>query len=75
MLIGYIYIYIASPSVLSGKESMCNGGVAGAEVSIPGLGRSLGEGHCNLLQYSWRIPWTEEPGGLQNPGSQRVGGD
>ena len=21
---------------------------------------------------SWRIPWTEEPGGLQSKGSQRV---
>ena len=21
----------------------------------------------------WRIPWTEEPGGLQSVGSQRVG--
>ena len=33
--------------------------------SIPGLGRSLGGGHGNPLQYScWRIPWTEESGGL-----------
>ena len=23
----------------------------------------------------WRIPWTEEPGGLQSIGSQRVGHD
>ena len=23
----------------------------------------------------WRIPWTEEPGGLQSTGSQRVGHD
>ena len=23
----------------------------------------------------WRIPWTEEPGGLQSMGSQRVGHD
>ena len=22
---------------------------------------------------AWRIPWTEEPGGLQSIGSQRVG--
>ena len=22
---------------------------------------------------AWRIPWTEEPGGLQSRGSQRVG--
>ena len=24
---------------------------------------------------AWRIPWTEEPGGLQSRGSQRVGRD
>ena len=24
---------------------------------------------------TWRIPWTEEPGGLQTMGSQRVGQD
>ena len=24
---------------------------------------------------AWRIPWTEEPGGLQALGSQRVGHD
>ena len=27
--------------------------------------------HCGTL--AWRIPWTEEPGGLQTMGSQRVG--
>ena len=27
--------------------------------------------HSSVL--SWRIPWTEEPGGLQSTGSQRVG--
>ena len=26
--------------------------------------------HSNIL--AWRIPWTEEPGGLQTTGSQRV---
>ena len=24
---------------------------------------------------AWRIPWTEEPGGIQSTGSQRVGLD
>ena len=24
---------------------------------------------------AWKIPWTEEPGGLQSTGSQRVGHD
>ena len=27
--------------------------------------------HSSVL--TWRIPWTEEPGGLQSMGSQRVG--
>ena len=25
--------------------------------------------------FAWEIPWTEEPGGLQSVGSQRVGHD
>ena len=25
--------------------------------------------------HAWRIPWTEEPGGLQSTGSPRVGQD
>ena len=40
--------------------------------SVPGLGRSPGGGHGNPLQYSWIIPWTEEAGGPQSIGSQRV---
>ena len=27
--------------------------------------------HSSIL--AWRIPWTEEPGGLQSMGSHRVG--
>ena len=29
--------------------------------------------HSSIV--AWRIPWTEEPGGLQSMGSQRVGHD
>ena len=29
--------------------------------------------HCSIL--TWRIPWTEEPGGLWSMGSQRVAHD
>ena len=29
--------------------------------------------HSSIL--AWRIPWTEEPGGVQSIGSQRVGHD
>ena len=40
--------------------------------SIPGSGEG-NDTHSNIL--SWRIPWTEEPGGLQSIGSQRAGHD
>ena len=47
---------------------------AGHAGSIPGSGRSPGEGNGNQLQCSCLgIPWTEEPGRLQFMGSQRVG--
>ena len=46
------------PGGSDGKESACN---AGELDSIPGLGRSSGEGHGNLLQYSC----------LENPHGQR----
>ena len=35
-----------------GKESACNAGDTGDAGLIPGLGRSLGEGNGNPLQYS-----------------------
>ena len=38
------------PSSSTGKESACNAEEAG---SIPGLGRSTGEGISSALQYSW----------------------
>ena len=101
---------VGFPDSSVGKESACN---AGDPCSIPGSGRSPGEGLGYPLQYSWaflvaqtvknppamqetqvqflgqedplekgqathssipawRIPWIEEPGGLQSTGSQRV---
>ena len=60
------------PGGSDGKESSCNAGDLGL---IPGLGRSLGGGHGNPVQYSCldrESPWTEEPGGLQSMGLQRV---
>ena len=46
------------------------------EMQIPSLGREdlLEEEmatHSSVL--AWEIPWTEEPGGLQSMGLQRVG--
>ena len=53
------------------KSPSANAGDAG---SIPESGRCPGEGkltHCSIL--AWRILQTEETGGLQSLGSQRVG--
>ena len=61
------------PGGLDGKTSAYNSEDTG---SIPGSGRSPGEGngkHSSTL--AWEIPWMEEPGGLQSTGSQRVGQD
>ena len=58
------------PDSLVGKESACNAGDPG---SIPGLGRSPGEGNGSPLQYSClENPWTVEPGRLLSTGLQRV---
>ena len=54
------------------KNSPANAGDVRNMASIPGLGRSPGGTHSSIL--AWRIP-TEEPGGLQFIGSQRVGHD
>ena len=61
------------PGGSDGKASVYNAGDLG---SIPGWGRSPGEGnatHSSIL--AWKIPWTEEPGGLQSMGLKRVGHD
>ena len=59
----------------SGKEPTCQ--CRRYDVGlIPGSGISPGGGHGNHSSIlAWRIPWTEEPGGLQSIGWQRVGHD
>ena len=60
-----------------GSEVKVSASNAGDPGSIPGSGRSPGEGngisHSSIL--AWRIPWMEKPGRLQSTGSQRVGHD
>jgi len=55
------------PRGASGKEPACNAGDIRDVGSIPGSERSLEKGmaiHSSIL--AWRIPWTEEPSGLQS---------
>ena len=63
-----LFYFLGFPGSSEVKASACNAGDPG---SIPGLGRSPGEGNGNPLQYSS----LEKPGGLQSMGSQRVGYD
>ena len=59
-----------------GSEVKASAFNAGDLDLIPGSGRSPEEGEGNPLQCSsWRIPWMEEPGGLQSMASLRVGHD
>ena len=63
------------PQWLSREEFTCNAGDAGDTGLIPRLGRSPGGGngnHSSIL--AWKIPWTEEPGGLHSIELQRVCG-
>ena len=64
----------AVPAGLAVKNPPANAGDAGDMGSIPRSGRPAEE---EMATYSsilaWKIPWTEEPGGLQSMGSQRVG--
>ena len=65
------------PGGASGKDSTASAGDVWDLSSIPGSGRSLGVQSQGMASHSnipaWRIPWTEESGGLQSIGSQRVG--
>ena len=63
----------ASQVVLMAKNPLANARDTGDAGQIPGQEDPLEEEmatHSRIL--AWRIPWTEEPGGLQSMGSQRV---
>ena len=61
----------AFPGGSDGKASVYNAGDLG---SIPGLGRSPGEGNGNPLQY-YCLENPTDRGPLQSMGSQKVGHD
>ena len=66
-------VFLGFPGGSDGKEYTCSTGDLGL---IPGWEDPLEEGmatHSSIL--AWRIPWTEEPGGLWSMWSQRVGHD
>ena len=62
MFFSYLLTHMHGAFLVVGKESACNAGDPG---SIPGLGRSTGEGIGYSLQYSFLENSMEEAGGLQ----------
>ena len=63
-----VLIFPDFPGGSDRKASACNVEDLG---SIPGSGRSPGEGNGNHSSVlAWKIPWKEEPGRLQSMGSQ-----
>ena len=69
----YIDIYMGFSGNSAGKESACNVGDPG---SIPGLGRSRGEGTGYPLQYSWASLVTQSvknPPAMQDTWAQSLG--
>ena len=71
----WIEVILCFSGGASGKELTCQCRRDVRDVgSTPGLGRPPGGGqatHSSIL--AWRIPWSEEPGGLQSMESQREG--
>ena len=66
-------VFLGFPGGSDGKESTCSAGDLGL---ILGWEDPLEKGmatHSSIL--AWRIPWTEDAGGLQSMGSQRMGPD
>ena len=73
-LMCYIYFYTLVLLVI--KNLPANAGDVRDMGLISGLGRSLEKSmsiRCSIL--AWRIPGTEEPGGLWSRGLQRIGCD
>ena len=68
----YIYIYMCDLYIYGSDGS------AMLETQVQSLGQEdplEKEMATHSSTLAWKIPWTEEPGGLQSMGSQRVGHD
>ena len=72
-VVGIMHRYVGFQGGASGKESTYNAGDIRDTGSIPGSEDPLEGGmatHSSIL--AWSIPWTEEPGGIQSTGLQKV---
>ena len=63
-------LLVGIPGESGDKESACNAGDLSQLLSWEDLLEKEMATHHSIL--TWRTPWTEEPGGSQPMGSQRV---
>ena len=73
-LLTHVYLGFSGGSAVKNPPAMQE--LQEMQVQSLGWEDTLDEGiatHSSVLD--WRIPWTEEPGGLQSKVSQRVGHD
>ena len=69
----FFYTILLLLRCLSGKESICSSGDTGSSILSLGREDPLDEEMAPLSSIlAWEIPWTEELGGLQSMGLQRV---
>ena len=68
---GLVPQLLGSPSGSARKESACNAGEQAWSLGLEDPLEKEIATHSSIL--AWEIPWTEEPGGPQSVGSQRVG--
>ena len=66
-----LLLHTGFPDSSDGKESACNTGYPGLILGEEDPLEKGMETHSIIL--AWRIPWTEEPGGLQSMGLQKLG--
>ena len=59
----FLALYLSFPSGSDSKESACNAGPSLGWEDLLEKGMAI---HSSIL--AWRIPWTEEPGGLHSMG-------
>ena len=67
-----IYRFSSFPDCSEGKESACNSGDIGSLGQEDVLEKGMAT-HSNIP--AWKIPWSEDTGGPQSKGLQRVGND
>ena len=76
MVVWYSHLFKNFPKFLEGKKAQFILKNQGSSTSLFNNALSITFMEKEMATYSsicaWRIPWTEEPGGLQSTGSQRV---